>query len=75
MRQIPSLRLENMFSSSDMLSSFDVEHIDTEALLFQTGYLTIKKQENIGGQFFYTLGYPNREIAQSLNTRLLSALV
>ncbi len=74
-RQIPSLRLENMFSSSDMLSSFDVEHIDTEALLFQTGYLTIKKQENIGGQFFYTLGYPNREIAQSLNTRLLSALV
>lgn len=74
-RQIPSLRLQNMFSSSDMLSSFDVEHIDTEALLFQTGYLTIKKQENIGGQFFYTLGYPNREVAQSLNTRLLSALV
>lgn len=74
-RQVPTLKLERMLSSSDMLSSFDVDYIDTEALLFQTGYLTIKQQENIGGQYFYTLGYPNREVAQSLNARILSALV
>jgi len=74
-RQVPTLRLDGLFSSGDMLSSFDVDEIETEALLFQTGYLTIKKQENIGGQYFYTLGYPNREVAQSLNARLLSALV
>jgi len=74
-RQIPTLRLDGLFSSGDMLSSFDVDNIETEALLFQTGYLTIKQQENIGGQYFYTLGYPNREVTQSLNACLLSALV
>ncbi|MEB4592250.1 PD-(D/E)XK nuclease domain-containing protein, partial [Candidatus Thiothrix sp. Deng01] len=58
-----------------MLSSFDVGDISTEALLFQTGYLTIKQEENLGGQFFYTLGYPNREVYQSLNNSLLAALV
>ena len=74
-RQIPTLKLNSMFSSSAMLSSFDVEDITTEALLFQTGYLTIKQEENLGGQVFYTLGYPNREVYQSLNEHLLSALV
>ncbi|PID46473.1 MAG: hypothetical protein CSB47_03845 [Proteobacteria bacterium] len=74
-RQIPTLKLDNMFSSSAMLSSFDVEDMTTEALLFQTGYLTIREEENLGGQVFYTLGYPNREVYQSLNENLLSALV
>lgn len=74
-RQIPSLNLDSMFSSSSMLSSFDVDDITIEALLFQTGYLTIKLEENLGGQIFYTLGYPNREVYQSLNENLLSALV
>ena len=74
-RQIATLRLESLFSSAAMLSSFDIEQIDTEALLFQTGYLTIKKLERIGNQDFYTLGYPNLEVYQSLNDVLLSALV
>ena len=74
-RQIPTLKLNSMYSSSAMLSSFDVDDITTEALLFQTGYLTIKEEENLGGQQFYTLGYPNREVYQSLNENLLSALV
>ena len=74
-RQVPSIQLDNRLSSSDMLSSFDVGDITTEALLFQTGYLTIKQEENLGGQYFYTLGYPNREVYQSLNESLLSMLV
>ncbi|PID44050.1 MAG: hypothetical protein CSB47_11760 [Proteobacteria bacterium] len=74
-RQVPTLQLNNMFSSSAMLSSFDVDDMTTEALLFQTGYLTIKEEENLGGQLFYTLGYPNREVYQSLNEHLLSSLV
>ncbi len=74
-RQLPTPQLEQMISSEAMLSSFDVDQIDTEALLFQTGYLTIHKHENLGGQHFYTLGYPNREVYQSLNEYLLSALV
>lgn len=74
-RQVTTLQLNHMFSSSAMLSSFDVDDIATEALLFQTGYLTIKKEENLGGQYFYNLGYPNREVAQSLNESILSVLV
>lgn len=71
-RHVPSLALNNMNSSSSMLSSFDVDEMTTEALLFQTGYLTIKKQRQIGGQTYYTLGYPNQEVFQSLNELLLS---
>ena len=58
-----------------MLSAFDVEHISTEALLFQTGYLTITGEEELGGMALYRLGYPNREVRQSLNGVLLRRLV
>ena len=74
-RQIPSLTLDNLLSSAAMLSSFDVDQMDTEALLFQTGYLTIKSSQRVGGQTYYTLGYPNQEVFQSLNESLLSAMV
>ena len=55
--------------------TFDVDDIATEALLFQTGYLTIKDEENLGGTPLYRLGYPNREVRQSLNEHLLRYLV
>lgn len=74
-RQIVTLQLDNMFSSSSMLSSFDVDSMAVEALLFQTGYLTIKGTEDLAGQTYYTLGYPNREVYQSLNEHLLYRLV
>jgi hypothetical protein len=45
----------------------------TEALLFQTGYLTIAAEEMISGSYFYRLRYPNREVYQSLNAALLEA--
>ena len=57
-----------------ILDALDVEHIGTEALLFQGGYLTIKREENLGGKTFYRLGYPNREVRQSLNDSLLRAM-
>ncbi len=74
-RQVASLKLDGLISSAAMLSAFDVDQMTTEALLFQTGYLTIKQRENLGGDYFYTLGYPNREVRQSLNDTLLSAFV
>ncbi len=74
-RRVSSLALDEMIGSSDLLSTFDVDDIATEALLFQTGYLTITETENLGGKFFYRLGYPNREVRQSLNESLLDYLV
>ena len=44
-------------------------------MLFQTGYLTITGEEELGGEALYRLGYPNREVRQSLNRVLLRRLV
>ena len=73
-RGVSALALEGLLSSEELLSAFDVDHIATEALLFQTGYLTIRRAELRGGRMFYRLGYPNREVQQSLNESLLSHL-
>ena len=74
-RRITSVSLGEMVSTGELLSAFDVGHIGTEALLFQTGYLTIVSEENVGGEALYRLGYPNREVRQSLNRSLLHHLV
>ena len=73
-RRISALTLDDMLGSEELLSAFDVDHIATEALLFQTGYLTIRRSELRGGEMFYRLGYPNREVQQSLNRSLLNHL-
>lgn len=49
-----------MIGCNDLLSAFDVERTATEALLFHTGYLTIRETERRGGETDYRLGYPNR---------------
>ena len=74
-RRVSSVSLDEMVSTAKLLSAFDVHHIGTEALLFQTGYLTITGEETLGGMALYRLGYPNREVRQSLNEHLLSHLV
>ena len=74
-RRVSSLALGEMEGSDELLSTFDVDHIATEALLFQTGYLTITDEFDFGGEPVYRLGYPNREVRQSLNRSLLRYLV
>ena len=49
-----------MVGTDALLSKFDVDDSGTEALLFQTGYLTIAEERNLGGKTLYRLGYPNR---------------
>ena len=74
-RGVPTLDLDGMTSSEALLSAFDVDEMAVEALLFQTGYLTIVDEEDRGGRIRYRLGYPNQEVRQSLNERLLMALL
>ena len=71
-RRVTSLALGDMVGSAELLSTFDVDDMPTEALLFQTGYLTIVRSEPRGGEMFYRLGYPNLEVRQSLNRSLLN---
>jgi len=67
--------LERRLSSMELMSAFDVEHIHTDALLFQAGYLTIQDvQQPMLGLWVYTLGYPNFEVKSSLNGTLLAGL-
>ena len=73
-RGVGPLDLDRMIASNALLSTFDVDHMATEALLFQTGYLTIAEEQNLDGTAFYRLGYPNREVRQSLNEHLLRVI-
>ncbi|WP_458735713.1 ATP-binding protein [Zobellella taiwanensis] len=68
-------QLDRLESPLNLLGRFDVDDISTEALLFQTGYLTIRrKEEPVPSYWLYTLGYPNREVEASLNQALLPSL-
>ncbi len=66
-------RLGALHADTEMLSAFDVGRISTEALLWQTGYLTIASEEHQFGEYRYRLRFPNREVYQSLNNSLLRA--
>ena len=70
-REVSPMELENLTTDSRQLSRFDVDDIGIEALLFQTGYLTITAEERRGPRTLYTLDYPNFEVRQSLNDGLL----
>ncbi|MYF09449.1 MAG: ATP-binding protein [Gammaproteobacteria bacterium] len=73
--RVPSVDLDRLLPSADLLSTFDVDAIAPEALLFQTGYLTILRRERRAGETFYRLSYPNREVRQGLNRSLLDRMV
>jgi len=68
---------EEILEKFDILSynfentSLVIEYISIEALMFQTGYLTIKEIEKIGAREVYTLDYPNREVREAFNNELL----
>lgn len=74
-RGIFTPQLDKIQAKAQLLSRFDVDDMTTEALLFQTGYITIKSvQEPIVGYRVYSLGFPNREVESSLNEMLLPCL-
>ena len=73
-RGVASATLDGTVASESLLSTFDVGLIATEALLFQTGYLTVVDEELFAGIQYYRLGYPNREVRQSFNESLLDYL-
>ena len=66
--------LGRIVASESLLSTFDVDTMPVEALLFQTGYLTIDSVARLPGRLELTLKYPNLEVQASLNDSLLQAL-
>lgn len=66
--------LGNTIASEQLLSSFDVDCISPETLMFQAGYLTIAEVTVRFDETYFRLRYPNREVFQSTNSALLKFL-
>ncbi|OQY10515.1 MAG: hypothetical protein B6I28_00910 [Fusobacteriia bacterium 4572_132] len=62
------INLEKIEIGRDKLKAYDIEKMDLIPLLFQTGYLTIKKIED---EIVYTLGYPNNEVESGFVLHLI----
>ncbi|MBU1754308.1 ATP-binding protein [bacterium] len=62
---------EEIRAGEELIGAFDVDFIEPAALLFQTGYLTIKGKKQIGARIEYKLTYPNLEVKSSLNNYIL----
>ena len=74
-RGVPTPSLDGWTTTESLLSTFDVDRIATEALLFQTGYLTVTAAERKHGRLRYRLDYPNLEVRQGLNEHVLRELL
>jgi len=63
--------LNDLVAGQVMFESFTVNDLNWLALLFQTGYLTIRSYDPATG--LYTLDYPNREVKDTMQQHLLAA--
>jgi len=68
------LSLKNLQITEDMLDTFEIERIELEPLLFQTGYLTVKEVAETMGPPVYTLDVPNYEVRDAFSMQIVSAL-
>lgn len=59
----------------EFIGAYEPECPNVIPLLFQTGYLTIKGFDDMGGWRTYSLGFPNKEVRNSFNARLAKAYV
>lgn len=68
-----TFRFNDLKVSRRLFDSYDLENLDLYALLFQTGYLTIRGIDYDQGT--YLLDYPNREVEEAMHDYLLAALL
>ena len=69
MHQQGVYRLTTLEVTDISLGNFDLERLEITPIMFQTGYLTFKSRDAWG---FYTLGYPNYEVENSMSLYLLA---
>jgi len=68
-------RLNRLRVNESLVNSFDIENLDLETILFQTGYLTIKRVIPSGVGMRYELGFPNKEVQISFNDSILQSMI
>jgi len=64
--------LENLEIAEVQLGEFQLNNIDLNALLFQTGYLTYKSEYRLGLYNYFRLKIPNIEVRLGLNDFLIN---
>ncbi|MDE0308364.1 MAG: AAA family ATPase [Acidiferrobacterales bacterium] len=73
-REFTPLDVNNLKVERNFISTFDVDDMGAEALMFQSGYLTITGEQRKGIKTVYDLDYPNLEVRASLNDGYLQYL-
>ncbi len=71
-KKITAFDIENTNISSHVLDKYDFKRLHFNSLLFQTGYLTIKKIDLRTGRI--TLDYPNKEVAEAFSKHIVAEL-
>jgi Predicted AAA-ATPase/PD-(D/E)XK nuclease superfamily len=72
--RIPSYELENLSAGSEIKESADLKGLGLTAMMFQTGYLTIREvRYDADGAPMYKLDYPNREVRDSFQRFILAS--
>lgn len=66
--------LSNLRVDEKRLDSFDIENIDLETILYQSGYLTIDQAIQTPFGIEYQLKLPNIEVKQSFNDVIIKTL-
>jgi Predicted AAA-ATPase len=72
MRSLTFYNVENSIVNNRILDTYDIDNLTLIPLLFQTGYLTIKKVDKMTGDM--VLDYPNREVRESMYGFLIDDL-
>ncbi len=72
LKNYPLQNFEMIKATAEELGQFEVDDIDLKALMFQTGYITIKGYNHESSN--YILGYPNRETINSLGGLVVKSM-
>jgi hypothetical protein len=73
MKKYNKFDVENTIVDSSFLEKYELDNIELIALLFQTGYLTIKSRNIMTGNM--VLDYPNKEVRESMYKFIIHSLV
>ncbi|MCY4051854.1 MAG: AAA family ATPase [Gammaproteobacteria bacterium] len=65
--KVSPMQVENRVVDASSVSKFELGKFSHEALLFQSGYLTITQKEFDEDNILYHLDYPNYEVQRSFN--------
>ncbi|MFQ5627362.1 MAG: AAA family ATPase [bacterium] len=70
-KKLPIPEIEHLEVQDSVFSTYELDNLRPEALLFQTGYVTIHDYDGT----LYRLGYPNQEVKTSFLSYLYNSIV